>query len=292
MNDPESQPSVRRVPEADPALTPAADADTQSMLAAIRSRTPARLMLARQGGSYTTRVQVGLRQDHAAAMDAVWHDVTPQTDWGAAFCTQWQIVETTSAAATKEEYLRRPDLGRIFSVASAADVAAGCPAGADLQIVVGDGLSASAAVRQVPVLLPLVAALAKAQGWSLGRPIVVRSCRVGILNAIGELLKPRVVVLLIGERPGLQTAESLSAYLAFRPTPGHTDAHRNVISNIHAAGTPPARAAERIVALAAEMMRYASSGPAIKEQLSPQHAGLPQRSRLDTRPSHGLPGPS
>ena len=270
MNDPESQPSVRRVPEADPALTPAADADTQSMLAAIRSRTPARLMLARQGGSYTTRVQVGLRQDHAAAMDAVWHDVTPQTDWGAAFCTQWQIVETTSAAATKEEYLRRPDL----------------------QIVVGDGLSASAAVRQVPVLLPLVAALAKAQGWSLGRPIFVRSCRVGILNAIGELLKPRVVVLLIGERPGLQTAESLSAYLAFRPTPGHTDAHRNVISNIHAAGTPPARAAERIVALAAEMMRYASSGPAIKEQLSPQHAGLPQRSRLDTRPSHGLPGPS
>ena len=292
MNDPESQPSVRRVPESDPAQTPAADADTQSMLAAIRSRTPARLMLARQGGSYTTRVQVGRRQDHAAAMDAVWHDVTPQTDWGAAFCTQWQIVETTSAAATKEEYLRRPDLGRIFSVASAADVAAGCPAGADLQIVVGDGLSASAAVRQVPVLLPLVAALAKAQGWSLGRPIFVRSCRVGILNAIGELLKPRVVVLLIGERPGLQTAESLSAYLAFRPTPGHTDAHRNVISNIHAAGTPPARAAERIVALAAEMMRYASSGPAIKEQLSPQHAGLPQRSRLDTRPSHGLPGPS
>jgi ethanolamine ammonia-lyase small subunit len=287
MTEPESQPSVRHVPDTDPAMTPAADADMQSILAAIRSRTPARLMLARQGGSYTTRVQVGLRQDHAAAMDAVWHDVTPQTDWGAAFCTQWQILETTSAAATKEEYLRRPDLGRIFSAAAAADVAAGCPAGADLQIVVGDGLSASAAVRQVPVLLPLVVALAKAQGWSLGRPIFVRSCRVGILNAVGELLKPQVVVLLIGERPGLQTAESLSAYLAFRPTPGHTDAHRNVISNIHAAGTPPARAAERIVALAAEMMRHASSGPAVKEQLSPQHAGLPQRSRLDTRPSSG-----
>ena len=287
MIEPESQPSVRHVPEADPALTPAADADMQSMLAAIRSRTPARLMLARQGGSYTTRVQVGLRQDHAAAMDAVWREVAPQTDWGAAFCTQWQIVETTSAAATKEEYLRRPDLGRIFSVASAADVAAGCPAGADLQIVLGDGLSASAAVRQVPILLPLVAALAKAQGWSLGRPIFVRSCRVGILNAVGELLKPRVVVLLIGERPGLQTAESLSAYLAFRPTTGHTDAHRNVISNIHAAGTPPAQAAERIVALATEMVRCASSGPAIKEQLSPQYAGLLPRSRLDTRPSGG-----
>ena len=287
MNEPHSQPIVRNVPEADPALVPAAAAEQQSVLAAIRARTPARLMLARQGGSFTTRVQVGLRQDHAAAMDAVWRDVTPQSDWGKAFCTQWQIVETTSAAATKEEYLRRPDLGRIFSAAAAADVAAGCPSGADLQIVVGDGLSASAAVRQVPILLPLVAALAQAQGWSLGRPIFVRSCRVGILNAVGELLKPRVVVLLIGERPGLQTAESLSAYLAFRPTTGHTDAHRNVISNIHAAGTSPARAAERIVALAAEMMRCASSGPAIKERLSSQHGVLSQQGRTDTLPSNG-----
>lgn len=273
MNEPQSQPAVA--------------AEQQSVLAAIRARTPARLMLARQGGSFTTRVQVGLRQDHAAAMDAVWRDMTPQIDWGAAFCTQWQIVETTSAAVTKEEYLRRPDLGRIFSAAAAADVAAGCPAGADLQMVVGDGLSASAAVRQVPILLPLVAELAQAQGWSLGRPIFVRCCRVGILNAIGELLKPRVVVLLIGERPGLQTAESLSAYLAFRPTLGHTDAHRNVISNIHAAGTPPARAAERIVALAAEMVRCASSGPAIKERLSSQHGALSQPGGLVTLPSAG-----
>ena len=288
MNEPPSQPVARLASGADTGPTRGVDTEYQSMIAAIRARTPARLMLARRGGSFTTRVQVGLRQDHAAAMDSVWRDMVPQTDWGAAFCTQWQILETTSAAATKEEYLRRPDLGRIFSAAAAADVAAGCPADADLQIVVGDGLSASAAVRQVPILLPLVAELAQAQGWSLGRPIFVRSCRVGIINAIGELLKPRVVVLLIGERPGLQTAESLSAYLAFRPMPGHTDAQRNVVSNIHAAGTPPARAAERIVAMAADMMRYASSGPAIKEQLSPQHAGLPQRSPLDTRPPGGF----
>jgi ethanolamine ammonia-lyase small subunit len=125
------------------------------------------------------------------------------------------------------------------------------------------------------LLLPLVAELAQAQRWSLGRPIFVRSCRVGIINAIGELLKPRVVVLLIGERPGLQTAESLSAYLAFRPTTGHTDAQRNVVSNIHAAGTPPARAAERIVALATDMMRCSTSGPAIKERLVPQVAAPP-----------------
>lgn len=287
MNEPPIQPVARLAPGTGSDPVPVAAVEHQPLLAAIRARTPARLMLARQGGSFTTRVQVGLRQDHAAAMDAVWRDMVPQADWGAAFCTQWQILETTSAAATKEEYVRRPDLGRVFSAASAADVAAGCLAKAELQIVVGDGLSASAAVRQVPVLLPLVAELAQAQRWSLGRPIFVRHCRVGILNAIGELLQPRVVVLLIGERPGLQTAESLSAYLAFRPTTGHTDAQRNVVSNIHATGTPLARAAERIVALAAEMIRCSASGPAIKEQLSPQHAGLPQRSRLDTRPSDG-----
>jgi len=287
MNEPPIQPVARLAPGTGSDPVPVAAVEHQPLLAAIRARTPARLMLARQGGSFTTRVQVGLRQDHAAAMDAVWRDMVPQADWGAAFCTQWQILETTSAAATKEEYVRRPDLGRVFSAASAADVAAGCLAKAELQIVVGDGLSASAAVRQVPVLLPLVAELAQAQRWSLGRPIFVRYCRVGILNAIGELLQPRVVVLLIGERPGLQTAESLSAYLAFRPTTGHTDAQRNVVSNIHATGTPLARAAERIVALAAEMIRCSASGPAIKEQLSPQHAGLPLRSRLDTRPSDG-----
>ena len=287
MNEPPIQPAARLAPGTGSAPKPIVDTEHQSMIEAIRARTPARLMLARQGGSFTTRVQVGLRKDHAAAMDSVWRDMTPQADWGEAFCTRWHLLETTSAAASKEEYLRRPDLGRVFSAASAADVAAGCLAGADLQMVVGDGLSASAVVRQVPILLPLVAELAKAQRWSLGRPIFVRFCRVGILNAIGDLLRPRVAVLLIGERPGLQTAESLSAYLAFRPTPGHTDAHRNVVSNIHATGTPPARAAERIVALAADMIRYATSGPAIKEQLSPQHAGLPQRSRLDIRPSDG-----
>ena len=253
-------------------------AELEKIVAAIRARTQARLMLSRQGGSYTTRVQVGLRQDHAAAIDAVWRELVPATDWGAAFCGAWQILETTSAATTKEEYVRRPDLGRIFSAASREAIAAGCPAGADLQIVVGDGLSARAAAVQVPILLPLLVAAANGT-WSLGRPIFVRHCRVGILNAVGQLLAPKVVVLLVGERPGLQTSESLSAYLAYRPAPGHTDANRNLVSNIHAAGTSPPAAAERIIALAAELMRCGTSGPAIKEKLATLH-GPPPAARL------------
>jgi len=96
---------------------------------------------------------------------------------------------------------------------------------------------------------------------------VVRHCRVGVLNEVGELLDPAVAVLLLGERPGLATAESLSAYLAYRPRPGHTDAQRNLISNIHARGVSAGEAARRIVALAEKMRLMQASGVAVKEEL-------------------------
>ena len=122
-------------------------------------------------------------------------------------------------------------------------MAGALPAGADLQVAIADGLSAAAVRAQVPALLPMIAAEAARRGWRFGRPFFVRHGRVGVLNDIGELLDPAVVVLLIGERPGLATAESLSAYMAYRPRAGHDDARRNLISNIHARGVPPDEAA-------------------------------------------------
>jgi ethanolamine ammonia-lyase small subunit len=98
---------------------------------------------------------------------------------------------------------------------------------------------------------------------------VVRYCRVGVLNDVGELLNPEVVVLLIGERPGLATAESLSAYMAYRPRSGHTDAQRNLISNIHARGVGHEEAAARVLALAEMMRRLQGSGVAVKEDRRP-----------------------
>src|SRR5262249_10925817 len=98
-----------------------------------------------------------------------------------------------------------------------------------------------------------------------GRPFVIRYCRVGALNDIGRLLDPSVVVLLLGERPGLATADSLSAYVAYRPRTGHTDAQRNLISNIHARGVAAAAAARRILALADKMRQLQTSGVAVKE---------------------------
>src|SRR6185312_16144291 len=142
-------------------------------------------------------------------------------------------------------------------------------------VVVGDGLSAAAVAAQVPGLLPRLDEETRGQGWSFGRPFFIRHCRVGVLNDIGDLLDPQVVVLLIGERPGLATAESLSAYLAYRPRSGHTDAQRNLISNIHARGIGPEEAARRIMALAEQMIRLEVSGVAIKEERTPESIPAP-----------------
>ncbi len=120
--------------------------------------------------------------------------------------------------------------------------------------MIGDGLSVTAVVAQVPSLLHLLYQGAQSRQWSVGQTFVVRHCRVGLLNEIGELLDPKVAILLIGERPGLATAESLSAYMAYQPRTSHTDADRNLISNIHARGTNAQEAAVRILKLAARMM--------------------------------------
>ena len=132
----------------------------------------------------------------------------------------------------------------------------------------GDGLSVPAIAAQAPALLRLLYAGARARHWTVGTTLVIHHCRVGILNEIGELLNPRVVILLIGERPGLATAESLSAYMAYRPRSGNTDGDRNLISNIHARGLDPETAANRILNLATQMMATRSSGYTLRENPS------------------------
>jgi ethanolamine ammonia-lyase small subunit len=236
------------------------------LVEAARLRTPARILLGRAGPAYRTATQLDLRQDHAAAVDAVRTELELDPD----FVQRWQLLEVRTRARDKAEYLARPDLGRRLEEAAASMLAQQGTTGTELQVVLGDGLSAAAVVVQVPVLLPLLAEGARQRGWTFGRPLVVRHCRVGILNDIGERLDPVVAVLLIGERPGMATAESLSAYLAYRPRPGDTDARRNLISNIHARGVPPAAAAARILALADRLRHVQASGVAVKEDMRPE----------------------
>lgn len=256
-----------------------------------REKTPARILVDRTGGSYLTPTQLELRADHAAARDAVQTELSLE-DFDADFVAQHGLFLVQTEAVSKAEFLLHPELGRRMSTSACEQIrlsisqrrenpltlalspeAAGegteqeNASRGSLQIIIGDGLSATAVRTQVPGLLPLLIAAAREAGWAVGQSFVIRHCRVGVMNDIGELLRPDVVVLLIGERPGLATAESLSAYMAFRPKAGDTDAQRNLISNIHARGVSHEAAVVRILDLARQMSERQTSGVEIKERL-------------------------
>lgn len=253
--------------------------DETSLIAAYRARTPARVLAGQAGTGYRSETLLGLRADHAFARDAVHAELDLERDLGRDLVECFGLFLVQTEAGNKEEYLKRPDVGRRLHPTAQIEIAQHVTKGADFQLVIGDGLSPIAVARQVPQLLPRLIEGAKQRGWIIGQPFAVRYCRVGVLNDIGDLLDAAVIVLLIGERPGLATSESLSAYMAYRPRAGHTDADRNLISNIHSRGVAMAEATSRILDLAVQMLEKKASGVAIKERLgSPQLSSLPLES--------------
>jgi ethanolamine ammonia-lyase small subunit len=242
------------------------NADSADIVRRIKMHTPARLLVGRSGAAYRTETQLQLREDHAKARDAVRAELELKAAFDAEFIEKWNLFEANTRASTKLEYLARPALGREFSDKSRAEILRRCLSGRNIQIVIGDGLSALAIQMQVPHLLPLLFEGARKSDWSIGQTFVIRHCRVGILNEIGELLKPQIVILLIGERPGLASAESMSAYMAYQPSRSHSDANRNLVSNIHDRGLSAKSAADRILNLCARMMRLGISGCTLKEE--------------------------
>jgi len=254
----------------------AANSDWPEPLRKIRARTPARILVGRAGPAYRTETQLQLREDHAAARDAVRAELDVNSAVGAGFVEKWKLFEVGTRASSKDEYLQHPSLGRAFNEASRAEIVRRCVAGCDLQIAIGDGLSVPAIGAQVPRLLPLLMEGAQARGWSVGQTFVIHHCRVGIVNEIGELLRPRIVLLLIGERPGLATAESLSAYMAYQADRTHSDANRNLISNIHGRGLSADEAAARILNLCGQMMKLRVSGVTLKEIAGHESESLPK----------------
>ena len=175
-----------------------ASAEWSEIVRRIRARTPARILVGRTGAAYRTNTQLELREAHAAARDAVRAELDLETTFGADFVKQWGLFEVCTQADLKNVFLLQPDLGRHFNSASRAVLQRRCSSGNDVQIAIGDGLSVPAVAAQVPRLLPLLYAGAKARGWTVGQTFVIRHCRVGILNEIGELLSPKVAVLLPG----------------------------------------------------------------------------------------------
>ena len=227
--------------------------------------TTARLFLGSAGVALPTGEALRLRSDHAAARDAVAAELDPSGALATAIDDLGGFTVST-CAGSPAEHLLRPDLGRRLLPEDAATVVDRLPRGVDVQIVVGDGLSAGAVEESAGAVATSLLDKFGERGLSTAPPILVRHCRVGVMNHIGDLTAPEIMVLLIGERPGLATPRSMSAYLAHRPRSGRTDADRNCISNIHRNGVAIDAAVARIVALIDEIRRAGASGVAVKER--------------------------
>jgi ethanolamine ammonia-lyase small subunit len=230
----------------------------------LRRHTPARIGLGRSGVALPTAEVLRFAAAHAQARDAVHVALDSAALERQLHIDGWRCVAVSSRAASRDEYLRRPDLGRRLAPADATrlqDLAAG---DVDLAIVIGDGLSALAVQRHAP---PLLAALRTALGdMPTAAPLVIATqARVALADDIGALLQARIALILLGERPGLTSPDSLGAYLTHAPSVGRSDAERNCVSNIRPEGLPPERAGQRIAWLVREALRRRISGIALKD---------------------------
>ncbi|MET0358801.1 MAG: ethanolamine ammonia-lyase subunit EutC [Pararhizobium sp.] len=249
----------------DLAMTDAArvSRETNTVLTAL---TDARVGLGRVGASMPTAEVLKFAYAHARARDAVHADFDADALGEALAAIGLESVSARSAAPDRMTYLRRPDLGRRLADADRARLDALQAEGVDIGIVVADGLSATAVhVNAVPFLAALLPMLRNA-GFTVGQVAFVQNARVAVGDEIGALLRARLVLVLIGERPGLSSADSLGVYLTHGPVPGRSDAERNCISNIREGGLVPLLAARKAMWLVSESLRRQLSGVALKEE--------------------------
>ena len=229
-------------------------------LAALMECTSARIGVGRAGPCLRTRALNLFQSDLAITKDALAREVDP-----ALLAELGLFTVATRITGGKEEYLLRPDLGRQLSAEARALIQERCAAQPDVQICVGDGLSAQAVEVNLRKIMPVLLAGCAQAGLKAGTPFFIRHCRVGVMNDIGDLLQPRVLILLIGERPGLGRADSMSAYMAYQPRAGHTDAEREVICNIFdGGGANPLEAGAYALRLAQRMLHRQASGVTVK----------------------------
>ncbi len=247
---------------------------------ALRQHTPARIALGRSGASLPTHEVLAFALAHAQARDAVHTAFDAETIVQALDALGLANLTVDSAAPDRATYLRRPDLGRRLSEASRARLESQTRKPVDLAIVVADGLSSTAvhahAARLIQALLPLV----RAQDWTLAPVAVASQARVALGDEVGALLGARLVLLLVGERPGLSSPDSLGAYLTFAPRVGLTDAARNCVSNIRSEGLSYEQAAFKLVWLAREALRLGESGVALKDESDTARLATPPASAL------------
>ena len=220
----------------------------------MKLKTPARLGSGRAGLRYKTLTMLRFRADHAAAQDAVFSQVPED------YAQKNGLVPVQTRCTDKDMYLTRPDLGRCFDEENQRIIRSAVSGAPKVQIVVGDGLSSAAIQANAMDCLAAIRDGLKARGIEIGKSIFVRYCRVGAGDAVGDVTGCDVVCVLVGERPGLVTDKSMSAYITYKPHTGVSESSRTVVSNIHAQGTPAVEAGAHVAELIETILKKKVSG--------------------------------
>ena len=220
----------------------------------LKLRTPARLGSGKAGARYKTLTMLRFRADHAAAQDAVFSQVPED------FAEKNGLVAVQTRCKDKDQYLTRPDLGRCFDEENQKKIRNAISGTPRVQIVIGDGLSSAAIIANAMDCMASIRDGLKLRGIDTGKALFVRYCRVGAGDAVADVTGCEVVCVLVGERPGLVTDKSMSAYITYKAHTGVSESSRTVVSNIHAQGTPASEAGAYVAELIETILKKKTSG--------------------------------
>lgn len=234
------------------------DAENRDAYLKLKEYTPARVGISRCGARCKTQTLLRFRADHAVAMDAVFTYVSDE------FLEDMDLLSISTMCKDKDEYLTRPDLGRKFDEETIKLLKEKCEMNPQVQIYISDGLSSTAIETNAKDTYEAIIQGLNSHGIKVGTPFFVKHGRVPAMDVIGETLNAEVVIVLIGERPGLATGESMSCYMAYKPTVGMPESNRTVVSNIHKGGTPAVEAGAHIADVIKVMLEQKASGLDLK----------------------------
>jgi ethanolamine ammonia-lyase small subunit len=224
----------------------------------LKATTPARLGIWRAGPRYLTSTQLRFRADHALAQDAVFTCVSKE------FIKDWGLLEVTTRCRDKEEYLTRPDLGRQFDEKNTEIIRKNCQFRPAVQVIIIEGLSSTAIEANARNTYEALLQGLQEHGLDTGTPFFIRNGRVPAMDTVSELLEAEVTAALVGERPGLATAESLSCYISYRASAQKPESARTVLSNIHKMGTPAVEAGAHLADIVNKIIDQQISGIGLK----------------------------
>jgi ethanolamine ammonia-lyase small subunit len=231
----------------------------------LKAHTKARIALGKTGVSIPLKESLQFKMAHAHAKDAVYSALDRAALRADLAGTDLPIHTVHSQAENRDVYLQRPDLGRLLTSASAEELHQLNSPSADISISIADGLSATAVMENAGPVVRLLVEKARQAGYTLAPILLVEQGRVAITDAIGGILRPRLAVMLIGERPGLSSFDSMGAYITYNPQPGLTDERRNCISNIREQGLPAALAVDKLMYLIQSAFRLQLTGVGLKD---------------------------